>query len=268
MSALTRRKSTIEEFQPTTIQIPNYYCDSKTLQGFEQAFRHPNELASFTFVATFRLIIQCISQSNIPSSLMGLIHLKSRFEINKPQNWLAPTTITISLESALETEKGKLYEVVTKLVQAGETTIINTNTFLDKKRGYTPTKEQGDNVSKKDTHSLGKPIAQVGLSLKTAWQYARLSGDFNPIHLHPWLAKKFGLKNVLIHGMFNAHFATNEALNHLSITNSSFEVVFNKPCFLPNQAYLKQYGDELNFGLFSTDGKDRFLKLAFLKKEE
>ena len=260
--ALLRNKARIEDFKPSCIEIKGYYCDSKKLSGFEQAFRHPDDMPTFAFIATFRLVMQCISQSNIPSKLMGLIHLHSGFDINRKQNWLAPTDITVCLENAEQTEKGKLYTVVTTLKQSGEITLVNTNTFLDKARGYKPKANTDEAVEKQESIELGKPIAQLALSLKTAWQYARLSGDFNPIHLHPWLAKKFGLKDVLIHGMFNAHYAVNEVLKLSQELPKHLLVSFNKPCFLPNQAYLRQYGDTNKYGLFSIDGNDRFIKLT------
>ena len=85
-----------------------------------------------------------------------------------------------------------------------------------------------------------------------ARRYARLSNDFNPIHLHPLLAKLFGLKTSLMHGMYNAHWSLSQLkLNEINASHT-IEVVFKKPCYLPSQVVLKQLNDS-EYGLYSAD---------------
>jgi acyl dehydratase len=35
-------------------------------------------------------------------------------------------------------------------------------------------------------------------------RYAAVSGDVNPIHLHPWLARALGFRRAIAHGMWTA----------------------------------------------------------------
>jgi acyl dehydratase len=45
------------------------------------------------------------------------------------------------------------------------------------------------------------PLAGWQLSPSSGREYARLSGDWNPIHLWPWTARLMGLQTPIIHGM-------------------------------------------------------------------
>ena len=256
--ALTRRKDSVEQFVPNKILVQNFYCRSNQMDKFTKGFAHPNELPSFAFVATFKLVLQCIAQSNIPSNLMGLIHLSSDFNIVTPHNWLLPTDIEIEIVDVQQDEKGFTYLIETKLFQNGEITVINSNRMLDKDRNYRPSRvpqERSQNLG------LSKSIASTVLSLKTAWYYAMMSRDFNPIHLHSSIAKKLGLKRALIHGMFNLHFSLNHINKQHDKPFKNIKVQFNRPCFLPNQIFLKRYDNTNKYGLFGKDQTERFLKV-------
>lgn len=256
--ALTRRKDAVEQFSPTHIRVNNFYCRAKQLEKFTNGFAHPNDLPSFAFVATFKLILQCISQSNIPSNLLGLIHLSSDFNIVTPHNWLLPSDIEVAIKEIHQDEKGLTYLIVTKLYQNGELTLINSNRMLDKDRKYRPSR----NLQERSLKSgLGKTIASTVLSLKTAWYYALMSRDYNPIHLNSALARKMGLKRALIHGMFNLHFSLKHIIKQHPKPLQNIKVQFNRPCFLPNQIFLKRYDNSNKYGLFGKDQTERFLKI-------
>lgn len=265
--SLTRKKQPLNAFSPTIIRVNNIYCKASQLQKFTKAFCHPNELPSFAFVATFKLVLQCLSQSNVPSKLLGLIHLSSDFQIAKAHNWLLPMDVEVAIKDVTQDEKGICYLIVTKLYQSGEVTIINTNRMLDKDRSYRPNRAEEE---RKQVQGVGATIASTVLSLKTAWFYAFMSKDYNPIHLNNGLAKQLGLKRALIHGMFNVHFSLKHILKHRDDAPDSIKVQFNKPCFLPNQVFLKQYNDGNSYGLFGRDKTERFVKieLGFNENEQ
>lgn len=47
----------------------------------------------------------------------------------------------------------------------------------------------------------GAPLAQWTLDAAAGRRYARLSGDWNPIHLYRWSARLMGMRAPIIHGM-------------------------------------------------------------------
>ena len=263
---LNKKKQNLEDFQPFSVSYHQIYANGKQLSRFQSSFGDPNSIPTFAFITAFNASLQCLSQAPIPSSILGLIHLTSEFTINKKHNWVAPFDLTITVTNCEQTSKGLEYVIVSEFTQYGETTLINRNTMLDKNKKY-QLAEQPKPISK--TVELEKSIIKSwSIKLSTAWRYAKLSGDFNPIHLHQSLAKMFGLKSVLIHGMYNA----SKSLKELSLQNKkvtdNLVIRLNKPCFIPNEVYLKAYVTENEFGLFSKDGEDRFLKLEINKHKQ
>ncbi len=46
-------------------------------------------------------------------------------------------------------------------------------------------------------------LAELEVTGRTAWTYARVSGDYNPIHLNDRAARFFGLRGSISHGMWS-----------------------------------------------------------------
>lgn len=63
--------------------------------------------------------------------------------------------------------------------------------------------------------------------------YARLSGDFNPIHLHPLLSRWFGFEKPIIHGMYMAGRAQAEIEKKHGKPVQRIDVTFKRPVPLP-----------------------------------
>lgn len=80
----------------------------------------------------------------------------------------------------------------------------------------------------------------------TSWQlptylgreYARLSGDYNPIHIHPWLSRWFGFRQPIIHGMYMSARAHAELEHSLGCPLQRIDVNFKRPVALPAQVSL------------------------------
>jgi len=257
---LKRKPVSVDDFEGFSIRVNNIYTSRKQLDWFKKAFDEPNNINSFAFVASFPVICQCLVQSNIPSPLLGLIHISSEFSVENPHNWLLPSDIEVNIKHVNKTDKGLVYEVETLIYQMDYLTIQNTNVMLDKDRSYKPDNKVTSN--KAEDLAINKALSSTGIGLKTALKYAWLSKDLNPIHLHPVFARAFGLKTALIHGMFNAHYCLGELSKRDLLKNTdNVKFEFNRPCFMPNQVFLRPYENSSNYGLFSKDKSERFLKI-------
>ena len=255
----SRKKVALEHFSPFSIKIEQVYCSESTLEPFKKVFTDAKDIPTFAFIAGFRPALQCLVQAPIPSSLLGLIHLKCDIEIHQEHNWYLPYDIEVTLKDYTESDKGITYLITTDFYQMGIKTISNHNLMLDKSKDYKP--KQRECTTKSEINCLTQPLASWPIGLKTTWSYAKISGDYNPIHLNSFLAKKLKLKSAIAHGMFNAH----ECLKQLNKkTDQKLRYVgieFNKPCFIPSQVFLRQYNDSNKYGVFSSNKKDRYLKV-------
>lgn len=71
------------------------------------------------------------------------------------------------------------------------------------------------------------------LNDKAGRNYARLSGDFNPIHLHPLVSRWFGFNQPIIHGMYMSARAQAEIERQQQRAITAIDVSFKRPVPLP-----------------------------------
>ncbi|MDV6316722.1 MaoC family dehydratase [Idiomarina sp. HP20-50] len=69
-------------------------------------------------------------------------------------------------------------------------------------------------------------------------RYARISGDFNPIHLHPLVSRWFGFKKPIIHGMYMMARAQAELERSQQRAVTYIDVTFKRPVILPARVQL------------------------------
>jgi acyl dehydratase len=68
----------------------------------------------------------------------------------------------------------------------------------------------------------------------TGRRYARIAGDFNPIHQHAVAARLFGFKRAIVHGMYTLARAAAECADDLPGAPFTLECAFKRPVFLPS----------------------------------
>jgi acyl dehydratase len=86
-------------------------------------------------------------------------------------------------------------------------------------------------------------LSSWSLDGATGRHYARLSGDFNPIHLHPLLSRWFGFDQPIIHGMYMVARAQAEIERHSGRPLQCIDVEFKRPVSLPATICLWQQAE-------------------------
>lgn len=107
--------------------------------------------------------------------------------------------ISAKLAGQAETSQGLEFDLVTEVSSAGKTVWEETSTHLYRiSRENTLTKK-----SKADRPPLERfKYSHVVTAAKSIGRrYGKLSGDFNPIHMHALAAKAFGFPDAITHGM-------------------------------------------------------------------
>lgn len=86
-------------------------------------------------------------------------------------------------------------------------------------------------------------------------RYARVSGDFNPIHLHSITSRWFGFKKPIIHGMYMMARAQAEIERSSGKTTRQIEVTFKRPVVLPArvQLWVAKEQDQHRYEVRSAD---------------
>ena len=98
-----------------------------------------------------------------------------------------------------------------------------------------------------------REIAYFRLNSKAGLDFAKLTGDFNPVHWVPGYARMFGFPNVILHG-FSTMARAIEGLNRGLFAGDTTRIKkwncrFTKPLVLPAKAGLYVHGNEVFVGV-------------------
>ncbi|MNP49642.1 bifunctional enoyl-CoA hydratase/phosphate acetyltransferase [compost metagenome] len=81
-------------------------------------------------------------------------------------------------------------------------------------------------------------VAQWNVPTDIGRRYAKVSGDYNPIHLSALSAKMFGFPTAIAHGLWNKARTLAALAEHLPAANIEIAVQFKKPVRLPSEVTL------------------------------
>jgi acyl dehydratase len=240
------KKSRYNTNTPTEVSLPNYhfYFDGVELEesaynafhqvvgwGRESETIHPCYLHSLAFALHIKLLLL----PEFPFPLLGLVHVSNQIKQIRPLRKDEKLTVSSCFGQLELHPKGWLFSVEIEFHSGSELVwkSISTNLFRTK---------HGQIVKYTDKDPLDTFTSPINgnwkLSSNLGRRYAKVSGDFNPIHLTKWSAKLFGFKQHIIHGMCTKAFCISALHKENPILLSqAFEVntAFKQPLYLPNQ---------------------------------
>jgi hypothetical protein len=139
-----------------------------------------------------------IAHAKFPFKVLGALHLRNHILQHRPigaqekGDFSCETAGFRILEKGLEFDINSIYRI------KGERVWEEISTFFVKGRFG----EQGEpsSLAEIETITESEEIGKWNLPANRGKQYAKISGDYNPIHISPTLAKLFGFKRDLVHG--------------------------------------------------------------------
>jgi acyl dehydratase len=152
-----------------------------------------------------------------PFKVVGLVHVANNMQVNQWVNANATVTISCRFGRVWSHPRGYMFNVLTTVTQHCAT----------KQETSDDAEADAQVIMTIDSHYLARqaqvlttglptyptPViqaydesqivtSQLPLPSDLGKVYAKISGDYNPIHLHPLSAKLFGLKRHIAHGMW------------------------------------------------------------------
>ena len=239
-----------------TTRLTNY----RHLCGFVESNRMP---PTWPQVACGALHMQMLTDPSFPLPAMGVVHLRNHIEQLQPIAQDTPLHYACHLEPVRVTDKGDEIDLVTDARCNGEVVWRSVITMLSRarpvKRGAPPPRV-GSNEPTRPWNPSGpvQPMRSVELQVPEdlGRRYARVAGDFNPIHQHALLARPFGFKRAIIHGMWSLARAVAECEADMPAGPVAIDVAFRRPVFLPSTVVLNvaRHDGGLEFVVVSKDG--------------
>jgi acyl dehydratase len=200
--------------------------------GFRVSDRLP---ATYPHVIAFPLGMDLMTRLSFPFGAIGLVHVANEVRVLRPLTAADPFDLSVRTARLRPHERGRQFDVIAEASVAGEPVWHSTSTYLHREgssRGSSSSKERSD------PHDLsGEGSALWKVPGDVGRRYAAVSGDANPIHLHPLSARLFGFPTAIAHGMWVKARAL-AALTGRLPEALSVDVGFQKPLFLPSTVTL------------------------------
>lgn len=226
---------------------------------------HPNYLQ----VLTLPMQLEMMISQPFPFKPMGLVHLANHIDINFLPEQSAKLTLKTSFSGLTWHKKGWVFAVLSEGSVGGKLAISGTSFYLSRQRHVNGIDEApSDAVIKTPSlpviDNIEAPferISEVNFALGVGRKYARVSGDFNPIHLTRWTAKMMGFKQAIAHGMYSKALCVSDVVKQeaqsakglLADTPMQFSTQFMQPIYLPTpcELMIKREANQIDFSLRS-----------------
>ncbi|WP_418141725.1 MaoC/PaaZ C-terminal domain-containing protein [Marinobacter sp. MA] len=202
--------------------------------GFEARSHLP---VTWPHVLAFPLHLRLLTEKSFPLPLLGLVHLRNATTQHRPIGTGENLDLTVSLGNTVKSGRGVEFDLITEARSAGRLVWEEASTTLfrqpDGESKLSGKKAPPELARYPNTENLRAPES-IGR------QYARVSGDSNPIHMHALSARAFGFPRAIAHGMWTkAHaLALLEQQEGWKGGALSVSCQFKKPLFLPGTAQL------------------------------
>ncbi|MDK9559069.1 MaoC/PaaZ C-terminal domain-containing protein [Marinobacter sp. M216] len=206
----------------------------KTICGFTQTTSIP---VTWPHVMAFPLHLKLLTAPSFPLPLLGLVHLRNTITQHRAIGVGETLDLTVRLGKQERTSRGIEFDLITEAHAAGKLIWEESSITLYRRaatesgtgrKSAPPGLERYPNTLSIDApESIGR-------------QYAGVSGDSNPIHMHALSAKAFGFPRAIAHGMWSKARALALLEQQEDWKPGAFRVScqFKKPLFLPGTAQL------------------------------
>lgn len=197
------------------------------------------------------LHMHLMAQPQFPLPMIGLVHLRNHIEQGRGLRADERFAVKVGLSEGREIRQGLEFDLLTQF-RAGEETVWSAVTTIlyripgDKQKGKAPPPPPPQ-LSEYRAFDVPED---------TGRRYAKVSGDYNPIHLYAPTAKLLGFPRHIAHGMWSL--ARVLALLQEQRGNAEprqLDVQFKQPLLLPGKVALKfqRSGDAVEYALLSRN---------------
>lgn len=185
----------------------------------------------------FPLQMVVMSQRDFPLPLVGSVHVENVIVVNRPLAVQDPLDITVWAEGLRSHPKGRQVDLVTEVSTAGEVAWRGVSTYLARGTEHpdATVSEAPSLTALEDVRSGPTWRFDAG----TGRRFAGIGGDWNPIHVHPILARPLGFPTAIAHGMYSYSRCVAALEPRLPAGGVTSHVWFRKPIRLPSTVRLR-----------------------------
>jgi acyl dehydratase len=151
---------------------------------------------TYPHVLAFPLAMELMTSGDFPFGVIGVVHIANRIEQHRPARAGERVSLRVHAANLAEHPRGRQFDIVSEAQAEGETIWVEHSTYLRRGSG------SGGGKSGERTSEPPRGGAVWKVPGDAGRRYAAVSGDRNPIHLHPLAARLFGQPRPIAHGMW------------------------------------------------------------------
>ena len=211
----------------TELLVRDVAVDRDHLARYDRVcgFRLADELPpTYPHVLAFPMALELMTRSTFPFPLPGLVHTDNETRQDRPLRAGERFDIRVKAENLRDHERGRAVDLVTVVATGGVDVWRERSTYLRKERKGTRTASPA--TTPPDPQGTWRVGTEVGRD------YARASGDRNPIHTSTLFARMFGFRRPIAHGMWSLARCL-AALEGRIPDACTIDATFRQPILLP-----------------------------------
>lgn len=190
--------------------------------GFRLSDRLP---ATYPHVLAFPLSMALMARTDFPFPLLGLVHVHNTIEQRRPIDAGARLDLSVRAEDLREHERGRVIDVVLTATVDGDEAWVGRSAYLHRERA-------GGQRARREEPRRPPATAVWRVDPRVATDYARVSGDRNPIHTSTLGARLLGFPRRIAHGMWSLARCL-AALEGRLPREYTVDAAFKQPILLP-----------------------------------
>ncbi len=246
-----------------TVELPNWEAiwtgarvDQKRLASYRTLCGCKDDgclPAMYPYVMSQALHVAFATHKDFPVKPMGLVHQRIHVLQHRPIDINATMEVRCAILGSRVLNAGLEFDVSTVVNVRGVRHWECLSSYLSRGRYGEPGEPAA--ISEIPRLDEGAPMAEWDVPSSMGKRYARASGDYNPIHISKLLARMFGFKRDIIHGMWAAAACLSRLPEFNGATLARYDIIFKGPVFMGSHVSMKgeHTADGQLFNLFCGD---------------
>jgi acyl dehydratase len=218
------------ELPDTTLVLRDVGTELDRLAGYARVcgYRLADTVPpTWPHVLAFPLALALMSGRDFPFPVIGVVHVGNRIEQLRPVGVAERLDFAVHAADLRPHERGRQFDVLATATVAGEPVWRGVSTYL-RREATAGTAREPRPDAQPPTGGARWPVGRT-----VGRDYARVSGDHNPIHTSRVGARLFGFARPIAHGMWSAARCL-AALEGRLPDRYTAEVAFKLPVLLPS----------------------------------
>jgi acyl dehydratase len=209
---------------------------------------------TYPHMLAFPLHLALMTDGSFPFPAIGLVHIANRIVQHRPIKASERVSLRVWAAGLEPHPRGTQFSIHSEARIGDELVWEEVSTNL----------RRGPSHGSDDTQAENGPPSAIDLPATATWRlrgdlgrrYGSVSGDLNPIHVHPLTARLFGFPSAIAHGMWTKARCL-AALGPELPAAFAVEVAFKRPILLPSTVQFAEahQAGQIRFGVRSEENK-------------